>query len=49
MTMTVKQMATLGGHARAKKLTKEQRITIAKKAVAARIKLAKIRKKSGFI
>lgn len=37
MTMTLKQFATKGGHARAKKLTKERRIEIAKIAVKARI------------
>lgn len=34
--MDVKEMASMGGKARAKKLTKEQRIKHAKKMVAAR-------------
>lgn len=34
--MTIKEMASLGGKARAKKLTKAQRRAIGKKAIAAR-------------
>jgi hypothetical protein len=40
-TMTVQQFASMGGKARAKKLSKKRRREIAKKAVAARIAKAK--------
>ena len=38
MNLTVKEFASMGGHARAKKLTPEQRQAISRKGVEARLK-----------